>query len=119
MFCGKKIRCCDNSGVKVAKCLHFFKVKRFRPGNLVVISIKKFKRRKQVSKGQVCRSILVRSNKFKMELLGGHVFFCDTNAIVVMKPNGDLLGNRVWGPVSRLVSKLGMSRLYSVSRALF
>ena len=93
----------DNSGAKRLMCIRVLGGSRrryARVGDIVVASIKEATPNSQVKKGEVVRAVVVRTKKEYRRPDGSYVKF-DENAAVVIDPQLQPRGTRVFGPVAR------------------
>lgn len=103
IFKESKLNVSDNSGAKKIKCIEVLKAsKKFgaKPGNLVVLSIRKIKKNKNVIKGQVCKGIFIRGKKNVHRFDGSNIKFSD-NAVILIDNKLAPIANRVIGFVYR------------------
>jgi large subunit ribosomal protein L14 len=118
-YIGTRIKVIDNSGVSYGKCVCIYRRnfdKSVSVGKLIMITIKKCKRKKDIRRGMLYKAVVVRSNN-PFFFLGGHFIRCDSNGIVLLKPNGDLVASRVVGRlVSHRLRSFGFSKILSISR---
>jgi large subunit ribosomal protein L14 len=97
-YIGTTVNIVDNSGVSRAKCIHIHrKTKLARPGDKILLAIKRARPSAKVKKGQVHKGISVCS-AYRNFYTGGHSTFCDMTSATPLKKNGDILGNRFRGP---------------------
>jgi large subunit ribosomal protein L14 len=69
-------------------------------GDVIVISIKEAIPRSKVKKGAIHKAVIVRSAKGIRRNDGTKIRF-DNNAVVLINDQGDPLGTRIFGPVTR------------------
>jgi large subunit ribosomal protein L14 len=89
----------DNSGGKRAKCLKVVKSSKSsgcKPADLIIISIKKIKKNRNVIKGQICRGVFTRGKKNHIRLDGSSIKFSD-NALVLIDKKEVPIGPRIVG----------------------
>jgi large subunit ribosomal protein L14 len=89
----------DNSGGKRAKCLKVVKSSKSsgcKPADLIIISIKKIKKNRNVIKGQICRGVFTRGKKNHIRLDGSSIKFSD-NALVLIDKKEVPIGTRIVG----------------------
>ena len=89
----------DNSGGKRAKCLKVVKSSKSsgcKPADLIIISIKKIKKNRNIIKGQICRGIFTRGKKNHIRLDGSSIKFSD-NALVLIDKKEVPIGTRIVG----------------------
>jgi large subunit ribosomal protein L14 len=93
----------DNSGAKRVQCIKVLggsKRKYASIGDTVVVSIKEAIPRGRVKKGQVMKAVIVRTASGVRRLDGSLIRF-DRNAAVLVNPQGEPVGTRIFGPVTR------------------
>jgi large subunit ribosomal protein L14 len=69
-------------------------------GDTVVVSVKEAIPRGRVKKGQVMKAVIVRTAKGVRRPDGSIIRF-DRNAAVLVNPQGEPIGTRIFGPVTR------------------
>jgi len=107
----------DNSGAKALQCIHIIGSTRKRfayLGDLVKCSVKRAIPNGMVKKGEVVTAILVRTRKEFRREDGSYIRFGD-NAAVIVKPDGTVLGTRVFGPIAREVRATKFTKLVSMA----
>jgi len=93
----------DNSGarrVQGIKVLGGSKRKYASVGDVIVVSVKEAIPRGRVKKGEVMRAVVVRTAKEIRRPDGSAIRF-DRNAAVLISANGEPVGTRIFGPVTR------------------
>jgi len=93
----------DNSGAKRVQCIKVLggsKRKYASIGDTVVVSIKEAIPRGRVKKGQVMRAVIVRTASGVRRPDGSLIRF-DRNAAVLVNAQGEPVGTRIFGPVTR------------------
>ena len=93
----------DNSGAKRVQCIKVLggaKRKYASVGDVIVVTIKEAIPRGKVKKGEVRRAVIVRTAKEVYRSDGSSIRF-DRNAAVIINNNGEPLGTRIFGPVTR------------------
>jgi large subunit ribosomal protein L14 len=93
----------DNSGAKRVQCIKVLggsKRKYASIGDTVVVSVKEAIPRGRVKKGQVMKAVIVRTATGVRRLDGSLIRF-DRNAAVLVNPQGEPVGTRIFGPVTR------------------
>jgi len=93
----------DNSGAKRAQCIKVLggHHRRYgRLGDIVVVSIKDAIPGAGVKKGDIVKAVIVRTKKEKRRPDGSYIRF-DENAAVLIKPDNEPRGTRIFGPVGR------------------
>jgi large subunit ribosomal protein L14 len=93
----------DNSGAQVVQCIKVLggsKRKVASVGDVIVVSVKKAIPRGKVKKGDVHRAVIVRTCKEIYRADGSAIRF-DRNAAVLINKQGEPIGTRIFGPVTR------------------
>jgi large subunit ribosomal protein L14 len=107
----------DNSGAKRLMCIKVLGGSRrryARVGDVVVASVKEAIPNSQVAKGEVVRAVVVRTKKEYRRSDGSYVKF-DENAAVVINPQLEPRGTRVFGPVARELRDKNFTRIVSLA----
>ena len=93
----------DNSGAKKLKCIKVLggsKRKYASVGDVIVVSIKEAIPNSKVKKGTLARAVIVRTAKELRRKDGSYIRF-DSNSAVLVTPDGEPIGTRIFGPVAR------------------
>lgn len=93
----------DNSGARKVQCIKVLggsKRKYASVGDVIVVSIKEAIPRGRVKKGEVLRAVVVRTAKDIRRADGSAIRF-DKNAAVLIDKQGEPIGTRIFGPVTR------------------
>jgi large subunit ribosomal protein L14 len=93
----------DNSGARRVQCIKVLggsKRKTAGVGDTIVVSIKEAIPRGRVKKGDVHKAVIVRTAKEIQRTDGSSIRF-DDNAAVLINNNGEPIGTRIFGPVTR------------------
>ena len=93
----------DNSGARRVMCIKVLggsKRKTAGVGDIIVVSVKDAIPRGRVKKGEVYRAVVVRTAKEIRRPDGSAIRF-DRNAAVLMTPQMEPVGTRIFGPVPR------------------
>ncbi len=93
----------DNSGAKRVQCIKVLggsKRKYASIGDTIVVSVKEAIPRGRVKKGQVMKAVIVRTASVVRRQDGSLIRF-DRNAAVLVNPQGEPIGTRIFGPVTR------------------
>jgi large subunit ribosomal protein L14 len=114
-----KIFISDNSGGRLGYCIKVLKGSRRRgakPGNLVIISLKKAIFHKKLKKGGIYRGILIRGKKNIQRNSGLSIKFFD-NALAIVNDKNIPLSNRIFGPVYKeLYYNKDFNKILSLAR---
>ena len=93
----------DNSGAKKLSCIKVLGGTRRRYaslGDVIIVSVKEAIPNSKVKKGDVMRAVIVRTVKEVRRLDGSYIKF-DDNSAVLITPQNDPVGTRIFGPVAR------------------
>jgi large subunit ribosomal protein L14 len=93
----------DNSGARRVQCIKVLggsKRKYAHVGDIIVVSVKDAIPRGRVKKGNVMKAVVVRTAK-DIRRADGSVIRFDRNAAVLINPQGEPIGTRIFGPVPR------------------
>jgi large subunit ribosomal protein L14 len=93
----------DNSGAKKVACIRVLGGTRrryARVGDIIVVAVKEAIPHSKVKKGDVMRAVVVRTVKETRRADGSYIRF-DDNSAVLINPQGDPIGTRIFGPVAR------------------
>ena len=93
----------DNSGARRVQCIKVLggsKRKYASIGDTIVVSVKEAIPRGRVKKGQVMKAVIVRTATGVRRPDGSLIRF-DRNAAVLVNPQGEPVGTRIFGPVTR------------------
>ncbi|MSP82786.1 MAG: 50S ribosomal protein L14 [Alphaproteobacteria bacterium] len=93
----------DNSGARRVQCIKVLggsKRVSATIGDVIVVSVKEAIPRGKVKKGEVLRAVVVRTAKEVRRPDGSAIRF-DHNAAVLISKQGEPIGTRIFGPVTR------------------
>ena len=93
----------DNSGARRVQCIKVLggsKRKVAGVGDVIVVSVKEAIPRGRVKKGEVLQAVVVRTAKDIRRQDGSAIRF-DSNAAVLINKQGEPIGTRIFGPVTR------------------
>ena len=93
----------DNSGARRVQCIKVLggsKRKYASVGDIIVVSVKEAIPRGRVKKGDVMKAVVVRIRK-DIRRPDGSVIRFDRNAAVLITPQMEPVGTRIFGPVPR------------------
>ena len=112
-----KLEVADNSGARMVQCLKVLggSKRRFASlGDLIVISVKEAIPKGKVKKGEVHKAVIVRTVKSVSRSDGTSIRF-DRNAVVLISPEGEPIGTRIFGPVTRELRTRGQTKIISLA----
>jgi len=93
----------DNSGARRVQCIRVLGGTGRRTasvGDVIVVSVKEAIPRGRVRKGEIRRAVVVRTRKEVTRPDGTAIRF-DRNAAVILSPQNEPVGTRIFGPVTR------------------
>lgn len=111
-----KLRVADNSGAKEVQCIRVLGGTRRRYasiGDVVIVSVK-HATPGGVKKGTVSRAVVVRTRKEVRRNDGSYIRF-DDNAVVLLTPQDEPRGTRIFGPVARELRERDFMRIVSLA----
>jgi large subunit ribosomal protein L14 len=83
-------------------------------GDIITASVKEANPDGTVKKKQVVKAVIVRTRKEVRRKDGTYIRF-DQNAAVIIKPDGEPVGTRVFGPVARELRERGFMKIVSLA----
>ena len=107
----------DNSGARRVQCIKVLggsKRKTASIGDIIVVSIKEAIPRGRVKKGEVLRAVIVRTAK-DIRRADGSVIRFDRNAAVLVNNQGEPIGTRIFGPVTRELRAKNLMKIVSLA----
>ena len=93
----------DNSGARRVMCIKVLggSMRKYASvGDVIVVSVKEAIPRGRVKKGDVHRAVVVRTAK-EIRRTDGSLIRFDRNAAVLINKQGEPIGTRIFGPVTR------------------
>ena len=93
----------DNSGARKVQCIKVLGGSKRRTasvGDIIVVTVKEVIPRSRVKKGEIHRAVIVRTAK-DVKRPDGSVIRFDHNAAVLIDSQGEPVGTRIFGPVTR------------------
>jgi large subunit ribosomal protein L14 len=107
----------DNSGAKKLMCIKVLGGTRRRYavlGDVVVVSVKEAIPNSKVKKGEVMKAVIVRTVKEFRRPDGSYIKFGD-NAGVLINPQNEPIGTRIFGPVARELRAKKFTKIISLA----
>ena len=93
----------DNSGAKKVGCIKVLGSSRRKYaslGDVIVVSVKDAIPNAKIKKGDVVKAVVVRTKKGIRRADGSYIKF-DDNSAVLINPQNEPIGTRIFGPVAR------------------
>ena len=112
-----KLDVADNSGAKQVQCIKVLGGSKRRTasvGDIIVVSVKEAIPRGKVKKGEVLKAVIVRTKK-EIRRNDGTAIRFDTNSAVLVNANGEPLGTRIFGPVTRELRSKKLMKIVSLA----
>jgi len=112
-----RLKIADNSGAKEVLCIKVLGGSRRRyagVGDVFVATVKDAIPGAAVKKGEVVRCVVVRTKKERRRPDGSYIRF-DENAAVLINPNNEPRGTRIFGPVGRELRDQRFMRIVSLA----
>ena len=107
----------DNSGARRVKCIKVLGGSHRRYahiGDIIKVTVKEAIPRGRVQKGQVMNAVVVRTRKGVRRVDGSLIKF-DENAAVLLNPQNQPVGTRIFGPVTRELRTENFMRIVSLA----
>lgn len=111
------LRIADNTGAKTALCIRVLGGSRRRyagVGDVIVATVKDAIPNAGIKKGDVIQAVVVRTAKETRRKDGTYIRF-DDNAAVVIGPQGEPRGTRIFGPVGRELREKKYMKIVSLA----
>ena len=112
-----RLKVADNTGAKEILCIRVLggSSRRYAGiGDIIVATVKDAIPGAGVKKGDVVRAVVVRTAKEKRRTDGSYIKF-DENAAVIIKPDNDPRGTRIFGPVGRELREKRFMKIVSLA----
>ena len=111
------IQVADNSGARRIRCIQVMggsKRRYARIGDIITASVREALPNSPVKKGEVVKAVIVRTRKDTLRADGTVIRF-DSNAAVLINPQKEPRGTRIFGPVPRELRDRGFMRIVSLA----
>ena len=112
-----RLNVADNSGAKEVLCIRVLggtKRKYASVGDKIVVSVKSAHSSSSLKKGTVSKAVIVRTKKEVRRKDGSYIRFED-NAAVLLNPNDEPRGTRMFGPVARELRERQFMKIVSLA----
>ncbi len=107
----------DNSGAKKVRCIKVLggSGRRYASvGDLIVVTVKAAIPNSAIKKGEISRAVIVRTKKEVRRKDGSYIRF-DENAAVLLDPQNEPRGTRIFGPVARELREKQYMKIVSLA----
>ena len=111
------LKVADNSGARRVACIKVLggsKRRYARVGDVIVVAVKDAIPGGKVKKGEVQKAVVVRTAKEFRRADGSSIRF-DENAAVLLTAQGEPMGTRIFGPVTRELRGKGYMKIVSLA----
>lgn len=112
-----RLKVADNSGAREIMCIRVLggsSRKYASVGDIIIAAVKSAQPHAPVKKGEVVRAVVVRAAHEFGRPDGSHIRF-DDNAAVLINPQGNPRGTRIFGPVARELRERQFMRIVSLA----
>ncbi len=112
-----RLEVADNSGAKEVLCIKVLGGSKRRyasVGDIIVVTVKDAMPKGKVKKGDIYRAVVVRT-KQSVKRVDGSLIRFDTNAAVLVNKQGEPIGSRIFGPVTRELRSAGYMKIISLA----
>jgi large subunit ribosomal protein L14 len=107
----------DNSGARKLMCIRVLgssNGKYANIGDIIIAVVKEAVPNMSLKKSEVVRAVIVRTRK-GMKRDNGMILNFDDNAAVIINPEGNPRGTRVFGPVARELKEFKFAKIVSLA----
>ncbi len=112
-----RVKVADNTGAKEILCIRVLggSSRRYAGiGDVIVASVKEAIPGGGIKRGEVVKAVIVRTVKERRRADGSYIKF-DENAAVIIKPDNDPRGTRIFGPVGRELREKRFMKIVSLA----
>jgi large subunit ribosomal protein L14 len=112
-----RLKVADNTGAKQIMCIRVMggsNRKYAGVGDIIIAAVKQANPGGAVKKGEVVRAVVVRSANEDVRPDGSHIRF-DDNAAVIINPQNNPRGTRIFGPVARELRERQFMKIVSLA----
>lgn len=112
-----KLDVADNSGARKVQCIKVLGGSHRRTANIgdvIKVSVKEAIPRGRVKKGDIHDAVIVRSS-YGLQRKNGEKIRFDGNAVVLLSKQGEPIGTRIFGPVTRELRSKGFMKIISLA----
>ena len=112
-----RLKVADNTGAREILCIRVLggSSRRYAGiGDVIVASVKEAIPGGNVKRGEIVKAVVVRTVKERRRPDGSYIKF-DENAAVIIKPDNDPRGTRIFGPVGRELREKRFMKIISLA----
>lgn len=109
------LKVADNSGAKTVKCIGFVDTQSCAHiGDCIIVSVRSLSRKEGltskvnsgktkavIKKGQIFKALIIRTKQGILNRKHGHKLFFEENSVILINNQGNLVGSRIFGPITR------------------
>ena len=111
------LKIADNAGARTAKCIRVLGGTRKRyasVGDIIVVAVHNVIPNGPLQEGQVAKAVVVRTKKEYRRPDGSYIRF-DENSAVLINAQGEPIGTRIFGPVTRELRGKSFMKIVSLA----
>ena len=112
-----RLKVADNTGARTIQCIRIIGRSQKTTagvGDVIIASVKQAIPNAAVKKGDVVRAVVVRQTK-EMRRADGSLIRFDDNAAVLLTPQNQPRGTRIFGPVARELRERNFMKIVSLA----
>jgi large subunit ribosomal protein L14 len=112
-----RLKVADNTGAREILCIRVLggSSRRYAGiGDVIVATVKEAIPGGSVKRGEIVKAVVVRTVKERRRSDGSYIKF-DENAAVIIKPDNDPRGTRIFGPVGRELREKRFMKIISLA----
>jgi len=112
-----RLKVADNSGAREVLCIRVLGGSKRRyasVGDKIIVTVKDALPNGNIKKGTVTKAVVVRTKKEIRRPDGSYIRF-DENAVVLLTPQDELRGTRIFGPVPRELREKQFMKIISLA----
>ena len=121
---GTILNVADNSGAKTVICIKVhkgFKNRFSRMGDVILVSVKSLRSKRKsnvnITKGDICKALIIRTKVDKKNIYGDNTFFLENTVLLLTKQN-KFLFSRVFGLIPNKIRFTKYMRAISMSAGI-
>ncbi len=112
-----RLKVADNTGAREILCIRVLggSSRRYAGiGDVIVATVKEAIPGGNIKRGEIVKAVVVRTVKERRRADGSYIKF-DENAAVIIKPDNDPRGTRIFGPVGRELREKRFMKIVSLA----
>jgi large subunit ribosomal protein L14 len=112
-----RLKVADNTGAREILCIRVLggSSRRYAGiGDVIVATVKEAIPGGNIKRGEIVKAVIVRTVKERRRADGSYIKF-DENAAVIIKPDNDPRGTRIFGPVGRELREKRFMKIVSLA----